>query len=253
VYCVGDPVTADVVYLHGLPWNGEAWKPVADRVRGSHARVDLPGLGRSAPTHLDDAAWLERLFAGRTEPVVLVGHSLGCAMAVRYAHAHPGKVRAMVLVSPAFLQRAAPLRLRLRPLVALALRRSTPSGLGRRLLSEQTEESPSRPAVVSACADLGRSGVAARAAQALAKASSRPVRARLRQQLDELAARVLIVHGSNDPLEAATNRPVRVIEGAGHAVHLTRRNEVAAIVDAFQSEPSVGSRKAEEMRPEVRA
>ncbi len=235
VYCVGDPGTADIVYLHGLPWNGDAWKPVAAQVSGSQARVDLPGLGRSAPSSLDDAAWLDALLAGRTRPVVLVGHSLGTAMAVRYAHAHPDKVRALVLVSPAFLQRAAPRSLRIRPLVSLLLRRSTPLGLGRRLLAEQTAESVSRPALVSACADLGRSGVASRAARALARASSGPVRARLRQQLDEITAPVLLVHGSKDPLELATNRQVRVVEGAGHALHLTRGAEVAAIIEGFSA------------------
>jgi pimeloyl-ACP methyl ester carboxylesterase/nucleoside-diphosphate-sugar epimerase len=236
-YHVGDPGTADVVYLHGLPWNGDAWKPVADRVGGSSARVDLPGLGRSTPSDLDDVAWLDRLLAQRTRPVVLVGHSRGAAMAVRYAHAHPGKVRGVVLVSPAFLQRAAPVYLKLRPLVALTLRRSTSADLARRLLPEHAGAPLGTSAVASARVDLQRKGVASRIARSLAQATSRRVRATLRRQLDELEPGVVLVHGSRDPLEIATDRVVYVVDGAGHAPHLTRTDEVAAIIAAFAPGP----------------
>jgi pimeloyl-ACP methyl ester carboxylesterase/nucleoside-diphosphate-sugar epimerase len=230
-YCVGDPVRADVVYLHGLPWNGDAWKPVADRVGGAHARPDLPGLGRSAPGEIDEIAWLDRLLGGRATPVVLVGHSLGAAVAVRYAHARPQRVAGVVLVSPAFLQAPAPPLLRLRPLVALALGRATPASLGHRL-GRDTAAATS-PALVSACHDLGRKGVASRVAAALARASRAEVRARLARQLDELTPRVHVVYGSHDPLVVAQRHPARAIEGAGHNPHVSAPGEIATIIEAF--------------------
>jgi hypothetical protein len=154
VYCVGDPQSADVVYLHGLPFNGDAWKPVADRVGARHARVDLPGLGRSAEASPE---WLARLLGKRRRAVVLVGHSLGAARAVAFAHAHPEKVAALVLVAPAFLQRPAPLTLRLHPLVRGALRRAPPEELQQRLAPEL--QGDTHPAFVSACRDLARLSV----------------------------------------------------------------------------------------------
>lgn len=230
-YVVGDPTTADVVFLHGLPFNGDAWRPVGDRLTATHARVDLPGLGRSAPSPLDDATWLHRLLAARTRPVVLVGHSLGAAMAVRYAHANPEKIASLVLVSPAFLQEAAPIRLRLSPVVAFALGRSTPARLGRRVLPELADSGRDE-AVRSACVDLARRGVSSRAARALAKASRRHVRARLVQQLQEVTTPVLIVHGSKDALVTIPEgRAIREIEGAGHNPHMTHPDEVAALIE----------------------
>ncbi|MDQ3036170.1 MAG: alpha/beta fold hydrolase, partial [Myxococcota bacterium] len=160
VFSVGDPATAEIVYLHGIPWNGDAWKPVDDRVGRPSARLDLPGHGRSGPTRRDDVAWLDRALDGRTDEALLVGHSLGAGIAVRYAHAHPERVRALVLVSPAFLQRAASPLLRVSPLVAQVLRGSTPAALSSRLLPELEPSPAPLPAIVSASCDLQRRGVA---------------------------------------------------------------------------------------------
>jgi pimeloyl-ACP methyl ester carboxylesterase len=231
-YCVGDPSSADLIYLHGLPWNGDAWQPVASAVGASHARPDLPGLGRSAPSALDAVAWLDQLLGPRKRPVVLVGHSLGANFAVRYAHARPKLVSGVVLVSPAFLQRPARPLLRVQPLVALALGRSSPDSLAQRL-GHTLENGAPHPAVVSACRDLSRKGVAARAATALARASRSEARAELVQRLDELEARVQIVHGSRDPLVVEQRHPVRVIDGAGHEPHLSAPGEIAATIESF--------------------
>ncbi len=236
-FCVGDPDDAEIVYLHGLPWNGDAWKPVADRIAGPHARVDLPGLGRSAPTDLDDVAWLHRLLSRRTRPVLLAGHSLGAALAVRYAQAHPDRVAGLALVSPAFLQKRAGLALRLAPLVSMSLRRAQPAALAARLIPEiapgEVERSTAWRAVVSTCTDLHRRGVAGRAARALAKASREPVRGDLRGQLEDIAAPVIVLHGDRDPLLLATRHPVHSIASAGHNPHLSQPEAVARFVQSF--------------------
>lgn len=227
VFTVGDPRLAEVVYLHGIPWNGDAWKPVADLSPARSARFDLPGHGRSAPR---DHEWLDRALAGRSRPVILVGHSLGAGLAVHYAHAHPTQVRSVVLVSPAFLQRPASWTMRLSPIVAAVLRRSKPEKLARRILPESPEVVP---AVRSAAFDLRRRGVASRVARALADASRPEVRASRQRELAELRCPVTIVHGESDPLIVAHRvRSVHSIAGAGHSPHVTHASAVAAIVDA---------------------
>ncbi|NUP12238.1 MAG: alpha/beta fold hydrolase [Polyangiaceae bacterium] len=231
-FVVGDPQTAEVVFLHGLPFNSDAWKPVADALGVPHARIDLPGLGRSAPTDLDAVAWLDRLLAGRDEPVYLVGHSLGAALAVRYAHAHPDQVAGLALVSPAFLQRRASRLLRIPPAVSLSLRRSTAAALAERLLPELAgarADSPEASRILeSATSDLRRRGVAARVAKALARASKEPVRATLRCDLESIKAPVVLVHGEHDPLLFSSRHPVQAVPGTAHNPHISSPQAVVA-------------------------
>lgn len=102
----GDPV----VFLHGL--NGvleDATGPLGDRLAEEHEviTIDRPGYGftdRPSPeiSRLDrQAAWLDNLLAelGVTEAIV-VGHSLGGALATTYALDHPDRVQGLVLLAP---------------------------------------------------------------------------------------------------------------------------------------------------------
>jgi cis-3-alkyl-4-acyloxetan-2-one decarboxylase len=97
-----------VVLLHGIGRVGQTWQYVTELLAGKPYRVvafDLLGFGASPkPDHLaytvDDhakavIAGIERLQAG--QPVVLVGHSMGCLVAVRVARLRPDLVRHLVL------------------------------------------------------------------------------------------------------------------------------------------------------------
>ena len=102
-WVTGERENPEYVLLHGLPVDADSWEGVRDLLGAPVLAADLPGLGRSAPARsLDD--WTADLLAPvRTRPV-LVGHSLGCGPALRYAAARPERVAAVVLVAPAFLQ-----------------------------------------------------------------------------------------------------------------------------------------------------
>jgi pimeloyl-ACP methyl ester carboxylesterase len=100
-----------VVMLHGLIGSGAYLRPAAARLAGHGARVlvpDLPGHGRSDRLHDASPARVAGLLSAAVarlapEPPLLVGHSLGAAVALAWAAALP--VRGVVLVSPVGVSR----------------------------------------------------------------------------------------------------------------------------------------------------
>jgi len=104
----GEPI----VLVHGLATTGAIWRRVAPSLARSRsvAAIDVPGFGASDPAgrgfDLDAVAQRIRVGlarAGFAEPYDLVGHSMGGALALTLAAAHPEAVRGLVLVSPAGL------------------------------------------------------------------------------------------------------------------------------------------------------
>ena len=100
--------TTPVVLLHGLAVSHRYLMPLAARLTGHHPVhvVDLPGFGLSGDPgrvldvteHADHLAdWLQ---AADLPPVVVLGNSFGCQVAVELAVRHPDHVRGLVLVGP---------------------------------------------------------------------------------------------------------------------------------------------------------
>ena len=94
-----------IVLVHGLGSTSEHWLATARILSRDHrvTLTDLPGHGESAmpePFSLDQAAAsLDATLASQgSEPVVLVGHSLGGLVCAAEAIRHPERVRALVLV-----------------------------------------------------------------------------------------------------------------------------------------------------------
>lgn len=232
-FIVGNPRTADVVLLHGIPFDGEAMAPLARSLGRTSARVDLPGLGRSGRGSID-AGWLRSLLAGRTRPVVLVGHSLGAALATAYAAAYPDDVAKLVLIAPSFLMAAPSWTLRLRPIVANVLGRLDAEAFERRFLPER--EGEVHTATTSAIASLTRKGGADRYAGALADAVTTSARAAAQDAfavVRERSVATLIVHGDREPLAVdARGAEVVAMAACGHAPHLTHSDQVAQLVRA---------------------
>ncbi len=97
-----------VVLLHGIGRTGQVWERVVELLAELPVRIvafDLLGFGASPKPdwpdyNVDDharavIAGLERLKS--SEPTVLVGHSMGCLVAVRVARLRPDLVRHLVL------------------------------------------------------------------------------------------------------------------------------------------------------------
>jgi pimeloyl-ACP methyl ester carboxylesterase len=99
-----------VVLLHGIGSNAQSFAPLMEAfdARSPIIAWDAPGYGDSQPLYVDwpdasdYAAALSRLLAWLgTSRCILVGHSLGCLMAARYALVASRRVAALVLISPA--------------------------------------------------------------------------------------------------------------------------------------------------------
>src|SRR5690349_16245145 len=97
-----------VVLVHGLGSNANQWLPVArDLARDHHVvLVELPGHGLApiaTPFALEQATLaLDRAIEEQSsEPVVLVGHSVGGMVAVTEALRSPERVSSLVLVETA--------------------------------------------------------------------------------------------------------------------------------------------------------
>ena len=102
---------APVVLIHGLAASFYDWEYLMPELAsaGYHSyALDILGHGDSPKPearsyklkwvlrHLEQ--WIDSL--NLTEPSILIGHSLGSYLAMRYTLRHPERVRAMVLASP---------------------------------------------------------------------------------------------------------------------------------------------------------
>jgi pimeloyl-ACP methyl ester carboxylesterase len=99
-----------VVLLHGWALGQHTYREVVERIAAEGVRViapSMPGFGDTG--ELPDssfslsgyAAWVTHLLDALEidEPAVLVGHSFGGGVAIRFAHDHPERTRSLVLVN----------------------------------------------------------------------------------------------------------------------------------------------------------
>jgi pimeloyl-ACP methyl ester carboxylesterase len=102
--CAGDGTP--LVLLHGFCDSSEGWGPLVEHLGRPAIAFDLPGFGGSDPparpriscyAETIDAA-LELLDVPRA---IVVGHSLGGAVATSLAARHPRRVASLVLLAPA--------------------------------------------------------------------------------------------------------------------------------------------------------
>ena len=99
-----------LLVVHGILDHGAAWDAVACSLAARGYRVvapDLRGHGQSAHLaagasyhFIDFVADLDGIVSRFPSPCVLVGHSMGGAIAAAFAAARPSQVRALVLIEP---------------------------------------------------------------------------------------------------------------------------------------------------------
>ena len=227
-----------VVLLHGLAADVQSWASLASALSRAGRRVtafDLPGHGGTAveATDLDGAVaaiapCLDQL---GDEPVELVGHSVGGAIAVRLARRHPDRIARLTLLAPAGLDRAIDVEF-IRGIAGVRSAGALPHLLRRLAVRPQ----PMSAAQLEALAhELGR-GRLGRFADTLVDDVGQQID--ITADLRALAMPVRVVWGLQDRIipwtqvkEVGSRCAVHLIPDAGHVPHWDQPAEVAALFD----------------------
>jgi 2-succinyl-6-hydroxy-2,4-cyclohexadiene-1-carboxylate synthase len=243
VHSPSGPRRERVVLVHGFTQTLSSWAPVAEQLAGRFevVRVDLPGHGGSGGVRVgfEEAAGL----VGETGGVgAYVGYSLGGRLCLRLALDRPDLVPALVLIgaSPGIGDPG-----------GRAERRQADEALARRIerggVAAFLDHWLAGPLFATLPAQAaGREERLANTAEGLAYALRRlgtGTQEPLWDRLDELRRPALLVAGERDPKFAGIARDmaaaigpaarVELVPGAGHAVHLERPAETAALVEEF--------------------
>lgn len=256
VKCVVDTRGAGepLVLLHGLGASRLVWRRAAPRLARHRLVIapDLPGLGESAPAgagfELDAVAEvLAEVLAERAGgPFDLLGTSLGGAVALALAVAHPDLVRRLVLAAPAGFT---PWRL---PLAAAGVGPLSERAIGvRRIVGSRVAGSPTarrallwgtvaEPAQLSA-GDARMVFESSRASERIAAALTTVLRADLRPLLERLEPPLGLIWGERDrvvPMSTLESiralRPDAVVETIPRAAHIPQLERPVEFVAAVQ-------------------
>ena len=231
-----------LVLAHGFTQTLASFAPLARHLRGRYqlVAVDLPGHGGSAgarPASLPQAAGLLAEVGGAA---AYLGYSMGGRVCLQLALDRPELVRALVLVgaTPGIEDPAARAERRAadEALAASIERDGVAAFLDRWLAQPLFRTLPPERAGREARLANTPEGLAA-ALRQLGTGAQAP----LWERLGELRAPTLLVAGELDAKFAAiarrvaalTGAEVALVPGAGHAAHLERPAEVAALVRSF--------------------
>lgn len=251
-----------VILLHGLGASAEVWGPNIAALAGKHRVLipDLPGFGRSemppfAFSPLDYPRFVaDFMDALHIERACVVGHSLGGAIALKYALAFPRRVERLVLVDCAGFGQEVIWTLRLMSLPWLGELVSYPTRAGVRLFFTLAVRNPEiiTDEFIDVYYELfrrpGFQAFLLRVVRALVdlRGAKEEILAPLRENLFAVRQPALIVWGENDrvfPLRHARfgkdrmpNARLVVLGQCGHIPNLEKPAEFNAAVLAFLAE-----------------
>ncbi len=246
----GPKSATPIVFIHGLGGSLSSWQLVMGGLAATHrmSALDLPGHGgssKTAPAATDySAAGLagaigEALTNGKRKPSVIVGHSLGGAVALNLAIAHPQLVAGLVLVDSAAL--GSSIGQELLELMGGDSGAETARGLLSLFFQDQKLVSDRGIEEMAAFQEDG--GWEAQQAVAAAAFADGAQSFGLENALRGIDKPVLLIWGENDrviPLDHAVSALtvfpdalLKVLPATGHVPQVERAAEVATAIDRF--------------------
>lgn len=246
-----------IVMIHGLAGQMRNFAAVADLLRPHHRviLIDRPGSGhspgRGSDTLADQAALVAALIADlELDRPLIVGHSLGGAVAMALALDHPHQIAGLALVAPLTqVEEDVPAAFRGLMIASPAARAIISRTLAipmMRLRSAQSRATLFAPEPVHPAFDLDYGGAMLARPRAIYAASSEMVAvndglAPLVARYGEIAVPVRILFGAGDKVlpapihgtQTAAEIPgasCTIVEGAGHMLPVTDPARVAAFI-----------------------
>lgn len=255
----GGAAPATVLCLHGFGTSKESCFILSQMAPGTRfIAPDLPPFGESDPTAVpayrpeDLVAYIDR-FASAVEaqPAIVLGTSMGGALAAAYAHSHPEAVTALILLAPAGVQA---------PTENAFVRDARAGGNPLRIASEEDLERvlgmvfshpPATPAPIKAF--LVEQALATREARDRAADQLGPwlLGDGILASLADIQQPTMVVFGSEDRVIDPSCLPVfegrlpnatcRLIPGAGHVVFADAPLETRDAIASFLAALDLGS------------
>lgn len=246
-----------VVLLHGLLDSSEGWNGLCKRLSGARIAFDLPGFGYSDPPQRGSIAGYARDIAEGLEllgvnRMILVGHSLGGAVAAELAEMLPQRVTALVLLAPAGFGRLVLAQAALIPGASKLMQVALPVLLSSRLVvtavyvTMVTNGKCPEPGLVERVTSRGPALVngVREGARSLAKAGTAPRRRKRRRIAYD--GPVHAVWGERDRLVPLSHRQgvraafpqthIHVWKGMGHHPARERADALVAVVQQALAE-----------------
>ncbi len=237
-WAAGQTRGARIVLLHGLAGDVQSWAQLAAMLMrsGRHLTApDLPGHGGTGIEAPDIetlvsavAAFLDGL---GSEPVELVGHSLGGAVAALVARRLESRVRRLTLIAPTGLDRPIDV-----DFVRGIVRARTPGGLGHLLRRLSVRPALLTSAQLEALAAELSGGRLLALADALVDDAGQQID--ITGELRALAMPIRLVWGIQDRIipwtqasQAGSRAAIHLIQDAGHVPHWDQPAAVAALFD----------------------
>jgi len=225
-----------LLFLHGAGGTHRLWAHQLQNLKGVRTcALDLPGHGRSSGqgrTSIGDYRDLVLAFldALGLERVILVGHSMGGAIAQSFALTHPHRLEGLVLVGTGA-------RLRVLPAILDGLRQDVAGTV--KLIVSYAYAPGAPPDLV----EQGRTDFLANSPDVLHGDFVACDRFDVMGRLGEIALPTLVICGSEDRLtppkyaaylrDHIPNAQLVLVEGAGHMVMVERPEEVTRAIRGF--------------------